>query len=101
MDSHEGTAAALLAHADGTFTEAETVIGPGFYPFQPQGHGRLVGINGRAITVLDTGLVTVGGVDIQDADHLDAFAAHLQMLAGRLRSRDTRVSPTKASGGGR
>jgi hypothetical protein len=51
-------------------------------------HFQLVGTNARALAVLDMGgLITVGGIDVYDPDHLDEFAARIARLATVYRER--------------
>jgi hypothetical protein len=72
---------------DGTHTDDPRGLPPGVTLSDPHGHARLVGVNGRALTVLDIGPVTVGGVEVVDPEHLEVLADRLRMLAGRLRGR--------------
>jgi hypothetical protein len=71
-----------------THTDDPRSLPPGVYLSDPQGHARLVGVNGRAVTILDTGSITVGGIEVRDPEHLEMLADRLRMLAGRLRTRN-------------
>lgn len=78
---------ATIAAMDDAHTEP-TNRRPGVYLSDPHGHALVVGTNGRALTVLDTGgVVEIAGVHVTSAEPLEQLADRLVMLAGRMRSR--------------
>lgn len=88
---------------DTSHTTVEHRTSPGVYPSDPQGHTLLVGVNQRALTVVNLGgVVQVGGVDVTDPDHLDLLADRLRQLAARKRtndaSRDRHTAPIAPTG---
>ncbi|RKR92649.1 hypothetical protein BDK92_7091 [Micromonospora pisi] len=79
-------------------TDDSRGLAPGVYLSDPQGHAQLVGTNDRAVIVVDLGgVIQVGGINVEDADHLERFAARLTELAARLRKRQTEGDPNSGA----
>ena len=76
-------------------TPAPGDLGPGVYLSNPQGHALLVGDNGRALAVLDMGVVSIGGVEAMGPNLVEQFADRLYWLAKRMRGR--LVEPVKGA----
>ncbi|MFG1846871.1 hypothetical protein [Micromonospora carbonacea] len=72
-------------------TNEENRHDPGVYISRRYGHALLVGTNKRGLTILDfVGVITIGGVDVKDPDHLEALGRHFLDRAQSFRERSTR-----------
>jgi len=69
----------------------ETSLAPGLYPTDPQGHTLIVGQvtnwgEVRSITIANMGgVITIGGVEVDNPDVLDQLAERLHANAASLR----------------
>lgn len=76
-------------------------LAPGLYLTDPQGHALLVGVNGRAMTLLDFGpaMADVGSVQVTSPEVLEQLADRLRFMAARLRRRPGAVERDGIAGG--
>lgn len=72
-------------------SENRTTLGPGVWPKNPNllpRHFQIIGVNNRTLVISDMGgCIELGGVQVEDADHLDEMADRLHALAGVFRER--------------
>lgn len=71
-------------------SDANPNLAPGVWPkprLLPR-HFQVVGVNRRTLVVSDMGgVISLGGVEVQDPDHLDEMAERLHELADEMRKR--------------